>query len=163
MEARIMTIQTLERKVSLPPFAEGNPIYTDLIRRYPPQPIESKHMHKDYTRLAGRLMALLEDDLPARDRQGIEQYLKVLIPFIRAFEAENYPRGKAEPEDVLRFLMEQNNLKEMDLSGELGGQSVVSCILNGKRRLTRDQIKRLSRRFHVSEASFYPSGIFSLS
>lgn len=151
-----MTVQALEKKISLPPFAEGNPIYTDLVRRYPPRTIESKHMHKDYARLAGRLMAILEGDLPARDRHGIEQYLKVLIPFIRTFETESYPRGKAEPEDVLRFLMEQNNLKGADLSKELGGQSVVSFILNGKRRLTRDQIKRLSRRFHISEASFYP-------
>ncbi len=45
----------------------------------------------------------------------------------------------------------------MDLAKEPGGQSVVSFILNGKRRLTRDQVKRLSRRFQVSEASFYPS------
>ncbi|MBI5211325.1 MAG: transcriptional regulator [Elusimicrobia bacterium] len=153
-----MTVQTLEKRVSIPPFVEDNTIYTGLIRKYPPRPIESKQMHKDYSLLAGRLMALLEDDLPANDREGIERYLKVLIPLIRAFEAENYPAGKAEPEDVLRFFMEQHELKEVDLAKELGGQPVVSCILNGKRRLTRDQVKRLSRRFGVSEASFYPSG-----
>ncbi|HBL17455.1 MAG TPA: transcriptional regulator [Elusimicrobia bacterium] len=116
-------------------------------------------MHKDYSLLAGRLMALLEDELPASDRKGIERYLKVMIPLIRAFETEISPIGKAEPEDVLRFLMEQQELKEVDLAKELGGQPVVSYILNGKRRLTRDQIKRLSSRFHVSEASFYPSGV----
>ena len=152
-----MTVQTLEKRVHLSPFVEGNAIYTGLVRRYPPRPIESKQMHKDYSLLTGRLMALLEDDLPASDRDGIERYLKVIIPLIRAFEEENSPAGKAEPEVVLRFLMEQHKLREVDLAGELGGQPVVSCILNGKRRLTRDQIKRLSRRFHVSEASFYPS------
>ena len=152
-----MTIQTLEKKVSLPPFTEENTIYTNLIRRYPPRPVESKPMHKDYTRLAGRLMTILEEQLAAKDRQGIERYLKVLIPLIRAFEAEQYPAAKAEPEDVLRFLMEQNGMKGVALAKELGGQPVVSCILNGKRRLTRDQIKRLSLRFRVSEASFYPS------
>ncbi|OGR59405.1 MAG: hypothetical protein A2X36_12680 [Elusimicrobia bacterium GWA2_69_24] len=154
-----MTVQTLEKKVRLPPFAEDNAIYTGLIRRYPPRPIETKQMHKDYSLLAGRLMALLEDELPASDRKGIERYLKVMIPLIRAFETEISPIGKAEPEDVLRFLMEQQELKEVDLAKELGGQPVVSYILNGKRRLTRDQIKRLSSRFHVSEASFYPSGV----
>ncbi|MFI5348047.1 MAG: type II toxin-antitoxin system HigA family antitoxin [Elusimicrobiota bacterium] len=152
-----MTIETLEKKVNLPAFTADNPIYTDLIRRYPPRPIESRPMHKDCTRLAGRLMLLLEDELVAKDREGIERYLQVLVPLIRAFEIEHFPAGKAEPEDVLRFLMEQNELKGVDLAKELGGQPVVSCILNGKRRLTRDQIKRLSHRFRVSEASFYPS------
>lgn len=153
-----MTTQTLERKVSIPPFAQDNPIYLDLVRRYPPRPIGSKPMHKDYSKLAGRLMALLEDELAPRDREGIERYLKVLLPLIHAFETAHYPVGKVEPEDMLRFLMEQHELKEVDLAKELGGQSVVSCILNGKRRLTRDQVKRLSRRFGVSEATFYPSG-----
>ncbi len=153
-----MTVQTLERKVSIPPFAHENPIYLDLIRRYPPRPIESKQMHKQFTRLTSRLMTLLQDELPAKDRKGIERYLKVLIPLIEAFEKKHYPMGDAEPEDVLRFLMEQHELKEMDLAKELGGQPVVSCVLNGKRRLTRDQVKRLSRRFGVSQATFYPSG-----
>jgi HTH-type transcriptional regulator/antitoxin HigA len=152
-----MTIQTLEKKLGLPPFSEENPIYTDLVRRYPPRPIDSEPMHKDYSLLAGRLMILLEDDLIAKDRQGIERYLKVLVPLIRAFESRSYPVNKAEPEEVLRFLMEQNGLKGVALAKELGGQPVVSCVLNGKRRLTRDQIKRLSLRFGVSEASFYPS------
>lgn len=152
-----MTVQTLEKKVSLPPFVEANPVYTELVRRYPPRPIESKTMHRAYSRLAGRLMAMLEDDLSARDRDGIKRYLKVLVPLIQTFEAENYPMGKAEPEDVLRFLMEQHDLKEVDLAKELGGQSVVSFVLNSKRQLTRAQVKRLSRRFNVSEASFYPS------
>jgi HTH-type transcriptional regulator/antitoxin HigA len=157
MEARTMTLQTLEKKLGLPPFSEDNPIYTDLVRRYPPRPIESEAMHQDYTLLAGRLMALLEDELVAKDRQGIERYLKVLVPFIGAFESRRYPASKAEPEEMMRFLMEQNGLKGVALAKELGGQPVVSCILNGKRRLTRDQIKRLSLRFGVSEASFYPS------
>ena len=152
-----MTTQTLEKKLGLPPFSKENPIYTDLVRRYPPRPIESEAMHKDYTLLAGRLMIILEDALIAKDRDGIERYLKVLIPFIRAYESRLYPESKAEPEEVLRFLMDQNGLKGVALAKELGGQPVVSCILNGKRRLTRDQIKRLSLRFGVSEASFYPS------
>ncbi len=154
-----MTLQTLERMVNLHPFAQGNTLYTGLVRDFPPSSITSKQMHQRYSLLAGKLMALLEDDLPAKDREGIERYLKVMIPLIRAFEAENFPAGKAEPEDVLRFLMEQHELKGVDLSKELGGQPVVSCILNGKRRLTRDQIKRLSNRFNVSEASFYPDAL----
>ncbi|MBI5243525.1 MAG: hypothetical protein HY922_07550 [Elusimicrobia bacterium] len=42
------------------------------------------------------------------------------------------------------------------MAKDLGGQPAVSYVLNGKRKLAREQIARLSRRFGVSEASFYP-------
>ncbi|HVA66347.1 MAG TPA: hypothetical protein VNK24_05420 [Elusimicrobiota bacterium] len=38
-----------------------------------------------------------------------------------------------------------------------GGQPVVPDVLRGKRRLTRKHIERLSRRFRVSPAAFYPA------
>ena len=152
-----MTTQTLEKKLGVSRFAEANQIYTHLLMKYPPKSITSKRAHQEYSHLAGRLMAVLEDDIPANDRKGIEQYLNVLVPLIEAFEKEHFPIGEAEPEEVLRFLMEQHDLKETDLAKELGGQSVVSMVLNGKRQLSRTQVKRLSRRFHVSEATFYPS------
>lgn len=63
----------------------------------------------------------------------------------------------ASPEEMLSFLMEQNGLSQYDLADELGGQPVVSDILRGKRKLSRDHIERLGERFHVSPASFYGS------
>ncbi|MFH1725900.1 MAG: hypothetical protein ABII00_14925 [Elusimicrobiota bacterium] len=43
------------------------------------------------------------------------------------------------------------------MAKELGGQPVVSDVLRGRRKLTRDHIERLGRRFHVSPATFYPN------
>jgi len=54
--------------------------------------------------------------------------------------------------------MEQHDLSQYDLAKDVGGQSVVSQILNGKRKLTRDHIERLSKRFGVTPATFYPGG-----
>ena len=56
--------------------------------------------------------------------------------------------------NALKFLMEQHGLKQADLLEEIGSQSVVSGILNGKRQLNLKQIKKLSRRFHVSPETF---------
>jgi HTH-type transcriptional regulator/antitoxin HigA len=39
---------------------------------------------------------------------------------------------------------------------ELGGESVVSEVLSGKRRLNATHIEELSKRFHVSPAVFFP-------
>lgn len=55
--------------------------------------------------------------------------------------------------DALKFLMQQHNLKQSDLT-EIGTQGVVSEILQGKRMLNVKQIKKLSKRFHVSPNTF---------
>jgi HTH-type transcriptional regulator/antitoxin HigA len=55
--------------------------------------------------------------------------------------------------DMLRFLMEQQNLNQADLP-ELGSQGVVSELLAGKRELNLRQIKTLSKRFGLSASAF---------
>ena len=55
---------------------------------------------------------------------------------------------------ALKFLMEQHHLKQSDLP-EIGSQGVVSEILQGKRKLNLNQIKRLSQKFHVSPETFF--------
>jgi HTH-type transcriptional regulator/antitoxin HigA len=48
-------------------------------------------------------------------------------------------------------------LKQRDLAAELGGESVVSEVLSGKRKLNAAHIEQLSQRFHISPAVFFPS------
>lgn len=55
--------------------------------------------------------------------------------------------------DALKFLMEENHLKQSELP-EVGSQGVISEILNGKRELNLRQIKLLAERFHVAPATF---------
>ncbi|MCI5149660.1 MAG: transcriptional regulator [Candidatus Electrothrix sp. MAN1_4] len=56
---------------------------------------------------------------------------------------------------VLRTLMDQYRLKTDDLREEIGGRSLVSMILNGSRKLTRDHIQALSDRFRLSPSVFF--------
>jgi HTH-type transcriptional regulator/antitoxin HigA len=58
---------------------------------------------------------------------------------------------------VLRCLLDRHGLKQRDLAAELGGESVVSEVLSGKRRLNAAHIEELSKRFHVSPAVFFPA------
>lgn len=58
---------------------------------------------------------------------------------------------------MLRFLIERHGLKQRDLAAELGGESVVSEVLSGKRKLHAAHIDQLSKRFHVSPAVFFSS------
>ena len=74
---------------------------------------------------------------------------------IDAYETERYSIPDAGPVDVLEFLMEQHGLKQADLP-EIGAQSVVSAVLNGKRQLNVRQVSALSKRFGVSADVFIP-------
>ena len=57
------------------------------------------------------------------------------------------------PNETLRYLMGEHNLKQSDLP-EIGSQGVVSEILKGKRTLNIRQIKELSTKFNVSPLVF---------
>ena len=50
---------------------------------------------------------------------------------------------------ALTVLMEQHQLKTTDFEHEIGGKSLVSMILNGKRDLNLKHIRRLAKRFGV--------------
>ena len=74
---------------------------------------------------------------------------------IEEFEDENYQLKAATPIDVLRELIESNDLKQKNLIDVFGAETTVSAVLNGKREMTREHIKRLSERFHVSPEVFF--------
>ena len=97
-------------------------------------------------------------EIPVPIRAVVQEYIKSVTPFLEKYEKKSFPLKSATLEEVLRFLMEQNDLSQYDLASDLGGQPVVSDILHGKRKLTREHIERLSKRFGVSPAVFFPTG-----
>lgn len=80
---------------------------------------------------------------------------ELLTLLIENFEDQNYKLKAATPTEVLCELMESNGLKQKDLVDVFGAESTVSAVLNEKREMTREHIKRLSRRFHVSPEVFF--------
>jgi HTH-type transcriptional regulator/antitoxin HigA len=62
---------------------------------------------------------------------------------------------EAGPLDIIRHLMEAHKLRQKDLVDVFGTESIVSDVLNGKRNLTKEHIRRLSTRFHVSWSVFF--------
>jgi len=75
--------------------------------------------------------------------------LDLLTTLVERYEEELYPIPKADPIGVIRFVMEQNDYTQRDLADVLGSRSRASELLNGKRELTLDQIRRLSRAWHI--------------
>jgi HTH-type transcriptional regulator/antitoxin HigA len=150
-----MTIATLEKKLKPLEAPVENQLLCWLSLHLPPEPIKNKKMHRGYSE-AIRILMRESGSLDAESRTAIGQYLSAAIPFIEQYEKKEFPIGSATPEEVLAFLMEQHDLGPHDHAKELGGQPVVSHILAGKRKLTREHIERLNKRFGVTPATFYP-------
>lgn len=151
-----MTLQTLTKKLKPLQGPVQNSLFKWLYLHLPPRPITSRKMHRAYATAVSIL--LREREMGRFDRassKAVAIYLKSVTPFIDEYEKNEFPVALSSPEDVLRFLMEQNDLTQYDLASDLGGQPVVSDILRGKRRLSREQIERLSKRFCVTPATFF--------
>ena len=101
------------------------------------------------------LAALLELERRAAPTAAEKNLAEVLTLLVEAYEEERYPTRSASPTEVLKELMDANNLKQKDLAPLLGSESVVSEVLSGKRELNKRHIERLSKRFRVSPAIFF--------
>ena len=73
---------------------------------------------------------------------------------IEHYEEGLYQIKEATGVEVVIFLMEQNNLKQKDLVGVIGEKSSVPEILNGKRPLNLNHIKKLAEKFHIKPVTF---------
>lgn len=74
--------------------------------------------------------------------------------FVQDYEERHVEMPDASPAEVLRLLMEQHELRQVDLADLFGSQSNVSEVLNGKREINARQARALARRFGVSPAVF---------
>jgi HTH-type transcriptional regulator/antitoxin HigA len=124
--------------------------YRALNAAIPLHPIRTK---ADYGR-AVRAMEDLLDAGAADESHPLADLAATLGELIGDYDDEHYPLpADLSGVDMLRFLMQQQNLSQVDLK-ELGSQGVVSELLSGKRELNVRQIKSLSRRFNLPAAAF---------
>ena len=84
----------------------------------------------------------------AQEDDGAATLLDLVAERIEAYEAQQDPVPATTPAEALAFLMEQHGLKQKDLA-EFAPQSVISEILNGKRKVSSALAKRLAKRFNV--------------
>jgi len=121
----------------------------EMIRRGAPRLIRNDAELAEYTQALFNLTAKAD---PTREE---EEAIDLMTVLVERYEQDHYPVPEAEPADVLRYLLERNGLSQRDVVPELGSESTVSLVLSGKRKLNRDHIARLSRRFNVSPAVFF--------
>ena len=69
---------------------------------------------------------------------------------IDEYEKKHYPIEAPDPIEAIKIRMEEMHLKQVDLVDAIGGKSRVSEILNRKRKLTVDMIRKLTTRLNLS-------------
>ena len=99
--------------------------------------------------LLDELTDIVRDD----ESHPLANLMDVVGVLIETYENEHVPEPASDAIAVLKYLMEEYDLKQKDLA-ELGSQGVVSEILSGKRELNLRQIKALSERFNAPVSVF---------
>ena len=107
--------------------------------------IKAIKSEKDYNQALTRLDAIFhaEVDTPEGDEA------EVLSILIEKYEDEHYPIGMPDPIEAIKFRMEQMGMKQKDLAEVVGFTSRVSEILNKKRKLTLNMIRKLSSALQI--------------
>lgn len=112
--------------------------------------ITDERDYQEATRVADELL-----ELGAMDEAHPSHSLFMTITdLIYAYDQRQYSIPQTSGVQMLRFLIEQHDLRQNQLP-QIGRQSVVSEILAGKRKLTVDHIRKLSARFGISPAAFF--------
>jgi HTH-type transcriptional regulator/antitoxin HigA len=114
------------------------------------------HLIRTEEQLAAYTKALYKLTTEEKPTKAQVEAIELLTLLIERYEEENFVVPQASPAEVLRFLLDRGGLRQRDLAADLGGESVVSEILAGKRELNANHIAKLSKRFHVSPAVFFP-------
>ncbi len=126
--------------------------YGDLLMQTLPSVITSEDELDRLTQVVDHLITkgIREDDLSPEE----SILLDLLASLIGAYEDEHYPIADAPPHHMLKFLMDENGLRQADLLPVFGSSGIASEVVNGKRSISKAQAKKLAAFFKVSTDLF---------
>lgn len=87
--------------------------------------------------------------------QGVEDEMELLTVLIEKYDQENNSFNALDPIQLLSALMNEHHLKAKDLVDILGvSKGLVSDILNYKKGLSKQVIRKLADYFKMSQEAF---------
>lgn len=125
-------------------------LYAELLQAFPPRPIKSQ----EEALAVGQVIDSLIDREPLTPDEL--DYLNVLGMLIYEYEQTQEPIPDICGIELLKFLVEEGNLRQKDLVSIFKTESIVSDILKCKRQLTARHIKELAEFFKISPSAFFP-------
>lgn len=107
------------------------------------KPIRSE---TDYCEALKRLEIIFDSEVGTPESDEAD----VLGIMVDEYEKKHYQIEAPDPIEAIKIRMEEMQLKQLDLINEIGGKSRVSEILNRKRKLTVEMIRKLTKRLSLS-------------
>lgn len=74
----------------------------------------------------------------------------VLAMLVDEYEKKHYPIDSPDPIEAIKIRMEEMHLRQIDIAKDLGGSNRASEVLNKKRKLTVEMIRKLTSRLNLS-------------
>lgn len=100
---------------------------------------------KEYQAALHRLETIF--DAARNTKEGDE--LELLSVLIDLYEQEKSPIDMPDPIEAIKFRMDQLGIKQKDLAEIIGFKSRVSEVLNKRRKLTLDMIRKLNEELGI--------------
>jgi HTH-type transcriptional regulator/antitoxin HigA len=111
----------------------------------------------DYRATLAEISTLMEHDPGPDTPDGMR--LDVLATLVEAYEAKHFPMDEPDPVEAIKFRMDQQGLKAVDLVPMIGAINRVYEVLAGRRPLTLAMMWRLHDQLGIpAEALLKPRG-----
>lgn len=111
--------------------------------------IKSKSQYREYSKI---LEELVSADFKSKE---MKDEIELLTLLLENWDKENNTFDEVDPITLLHSLMEERALKAKDLVDILGvSKGLISDILNYKKGLSKENIRKLSEYFSVSQEAF---------
>jgi HTH-type transcriptional regulator / antitoxin HigA len=107
------------------------------------KPIKTKEQYREYLQIIDSLVDCSEGSPE-------EETLELISILVENYEAKHYPIEAPDPIDAIKIKMEEEGLKRKDLAPFFGSSSRVSEVLNRKRPLTLEMIKKIHHGLGIS-------------
>ena len=109
--------------------------------------IKTKKQYNEYCHIL--------EDLTFTDKKEYKDEIDLLTLLIEKWDSEHNSFEEVNPVELIKSLMEVNNLKAKDIVEILGlSKGTVSKILNYQKGLSKETIRKLSEHFKVSQEAF---------
>ena len=100
----------------------------------------------DYQAALNRLDVIFDAKIGTKESDEAD----ILGLLIDDYENIHYPIEAPDPIEAIKIRMKELHLKQVDLVPEIGGKSRVSEVLNRKRKLTIDMVRKLTEKLSLS-------------
>jgi HTH-type transcriptional regulator/antitoxin HigA len=141
MEGETVMIATVERVPASAAILQAWTPFKELVG------VTSVRTEAEYAKAIALIEELL-NEIGDNEAHPLAEVLDLIATQVKTYEDAHVQIPDAEPREVLRFLIEQNGLKQGDLD-DVAPQSRISEILTGVRPVSKEIAKRLAKRFHV--------------